>query len=68
MLSPGVLQGSIMLLTVEEDLTRRIFIGGIGLMLSGIVAVFVVFFLIKDNLDEVSCDMFLFVLFLTSTL
>lgn len=44
------------LLAVEEDITRRVFLGGIGIILSGIVGVFIVFLLIKDRLEEVSAS------------
>lgn len=47
---------AISLIVAEQDVTGRIFLGGIGIMLSGIVGVFVVFLLIKDKLDVVSAS------------
>lgn len=52
-LHPGVLSSTVTLLA-DEDVTRRIFIGGIGIILSGIVGVFVVAWLIGDKLGVVS--------------
>lgn len=45
---------SVPVLLADDDLTRRIFLGGIGIIMSGLVGVFVVAWLIRNNIDEVS--------------
>lgn len=40
-------------LLLSEDVTGRIFVGGIGIILSGIVGSIIVAFLVRDKLDLV---------------
>lgn len=52
--SNALISQSIPLLLAEEDLTRQIFVGGIGIIMSGIVGVLIVSLLIRNNMEEVS--------------
>ncbi|CDF34113.1 unnamed protein product [Chondrus crispus] len=52
--SNALISQSIPLLLAEEDLTRQIFMGGIGIIMSGIVGVFIVSLLIRNNMEAVS--------------